>query len=502
MSEPVADGAGRRARVRLRLGARSQLAGLDRRTLGFGDVVAQSVAVMAPCAAAATIPMLVSQSGGPLVWSVIGAAVLSALVAVTLGAFASRMAAPGALYTYVAKGLGSTSGLITAAAMVLGYGALGVLMLSQMSWYGLRLIGVDDPGPAQICVAATALAVLCAVLLIRGIRFSARVGLVVESVAVVVLLAVVVALLVRTSPHSSLSAMVAGPDRMTDLFSGVAIAVCGLVGFESAATLSVEARRPLRTVPRAMRVSLGIGVVVVVLATAAQAGNPSVLEAIAGLGSGDLGVLTRELGVGWVTPIVYIGVCASILACMLASTTALTRTLLSLSREGVVPAPLGRTHPRYKTPVVGVVVSVALIAAVVVVSIFAGASANSVRGSMASAPAIAFLVAYALVCVAAPVFLYRTGELQPRIVVAAALGSVGIVTILVVFIVTNIGGAWWPGILAAVAWLVIAALGCVVLRVVRPELLARVGIHETPTRSEVWSGHLDTDDIAVVGPTR
>ena len=88
-----------RVRARLRLGARTQLVGLDRRSLGFTDVVAQSVAVMAPCAAAATIPMLLGQANAPLVWCVVTATVLCALVASTLGVFASRVVAPGALYT-------------------------------------------------------------------------------------------------------------------------------------------------------------------------------------------------------------------------------------------------------------------------------------------------------------------------------------------------------------------------------------------------------------------
>ena len=151
-------------------------------------------------------------------------------------------------------------------------------------------------------------------------------------------------------------------------------------------------------------------------------------------------MLTESIGASWVAPLVNLGVCASFLACALASTTALTRTLLSLARESVLPSRLGYTHPRFKTPVVGVVVSLLVMVAVIVISLAAGASESSMRGSMAAAPAIGFMVAYVLVCVAAPAFLRKTGELQRRTTVIAGLAAVGFGGILVVFVATNIGG--------------------------------------------------------------
>lgn len=124
------------------------------------------------------------------------------------------------------------------------------------------------------------------------------------------------------------------------------------------------------------------------------------------------------------------------------------------------------------------------------------------RGSMASAPAIGFMVAYILVCIAAPVFAHRTGELQKRTAVVACLAALGFGGILVVFVATNISGQWAPGIIGALSWLVVAAVGYLALRRLRPPVTARIGIHETPMRSEVFSGHVDSDAILSGGPPR
>ena len=96
--------------------ATSPLDGLERRSVGFADVLAQSVAAVAPTAAATTVILLVAgASGGGTVWAVAVATVLALLVARTVNQFANRLAATGSLYTYVARGLGAGAALATGA---------------------------------------------------------------------------------------------------------------------------------------------------------------------------------------------------------------------------------------------------------------------------------------------------------------------------------------------------------------------------------------------------
>lgn len=479
----------RRPRRGLVLGARNRLSGLDRRSLHQTDVVAQSVAVMAPCAAGATIPMLIVESGSALLWGVLSAIALSALVAITLGEFASRLAAPGALYTYAAKGLGPVGGVITAVAMVLGYGALGVFAFSQTAFFLLRLFGVRDPTPVQLGVAIVAIGVAAGATMIRGIRLSARVGLITEAVAVAVMLGVIGLLLVRHVGELDPSAVIAPPGSAAKYCVGVALATCGLIGFESAATLSVEAQRPLRTVPAAIRISLLIGSLVVLIATVAQALGVSVLTAVAALSDGSFDTLAQAAGVRWVVPVVELGITASFLACAMATTTALARTLMSLARENLIPSRFGHTHPRFRTPAFGIGASIVVMLIVAGLATLSGASADTLRGSMAAAPSVGFIVAYVTVCVAAPFFLRQTSELRLRSLVMSAVAAAAFGAVLVVFVIASIHTERGPGVVAALAWFVLCAVIAVVLARRRPRALAGIGIHETPIRGDVWSGH-------------
>ena len=160
-----------------------------------------------------------------------------------------------------------------------------------------------------MCLAVAGIAAAMAVLLIRGVRVSARVGLIIEAVAVAGLLTLVGVLVARNWDHMSVRSAVAVPTGWSHYLAGVAVATCGIIGFESAATLSVEAKRPLRTIPRAINASLLLGAVVVLIATLAQAGGATVLDGISALGEGNVDVLTESIGASWVAPLVNL-VCA------------------------------------------------------------------------------------------------------------------------------------------------------------------------------------------------
>ncbi|WP_299572167.1 APC family permease [uncultured Williamsia sp.] len=470
-------------------GARSRLAGLDRRSLGRADVAAQSVAVMAPCAAGATVPLLIAESGAALVGSIVVAVLLAGLVSRVLTEFASRLTAPGALYTYAAKGLGATAGFATAAAMILGYGALAMFTLTESAAYLLRVVGVDRPSAAIVVTTIVLVGAGSTVVLLRGIRASARVGLVVELAAVAILLVVAIVVMAAVPGGVDLTQLTATPTGLGDFATGVALATCALIGFESAASLSVEARAPLRSVPSAIRGSLVFGaVVVLVVAVAQDVGRASASSSV---GDGNIDVLLGRVGGAWFAPVVDVGIVASFLACTLASVTALARLLLSLSREGLLPPGIGSTHVRFKTPVVAIASAMAVIVAVPAIATVCGAGLRSMTGSLAAAPVIGFIASYVIVSVAAPVFLYRLGELRVRTVTVAAAAAVSFGVVGIVFVAAIMGTDWGLGAIGALLWFLAAAVTYVVVRTRHPDRLRGIGLHDTPTRADLWSGHAD-----------
>jgi amino acid transporter len=58
-------------------------------------------------------------------------------------------------------------------------------------------------------------------------------------------------------------------------------------------------------------------------------------------------------GTGWI--LIFLAICNSIAANSNAAVNAATRVFYSLSRNGLAPAPLARTHPQFKTPHVAII---------------------------------------------------------------------------------------------------------------------------------------------------
>ncbi len=100
--------------------------------------------------------------------------------------------------------------------------------------------------------------------------------------ALIVVLLVV--LLTRIGPVDP-AALLPSPAADTPLGvgAGALIALTAYVGFESAATLGVEARTPLRTIPRAVRATVVISLLLYLLAAAAQVAGFAALRRECGM---------------------------------------------------------------------------------------------------------------------------------------------------------------------------------------------------------------------------
>ena len=461
-------------------GARSPLEGLDRRSVGFFDVLAQSVAAVAPAAAATTVVLLVAGiSPSATVLSIVLAGVLSLLVARTISQFARRLAAAGSTYTYTARGLGPGAGLASGAAILVGYGAIAMFALLGGAYYVTFLLESAWPavgGPGTLAAVLAAEAALVAVVLVRGIRLSSRIALVVEVLSVAVIAVLLVVLLIRI-----------GPIDPAALAAGSVIALTAFVGFESASTLGVEARAPLRNVPRAIVWTVLLSGGLYVLAAVAQVAGFDAMGASLAASASPINELASAYGLGGWGVVADIGIAASFIACAIGSTTALTRVLFTMGRDRVLPSPAGRAHPRFGTPIGAVALAFPLIAGVPFLLLLSGVD---VRGAMHATIAVGgagYIVAYILVCIAAPVFLRRIGELTVGSAITATVSAVVLTGALVTFFVVDAAGgsvAVWV-VLAVGALAAIAVL--VRLRRGTPSL-ARVGSYDEPVASEVLGG--------------
>ena len=468
------------------LRSRSPVAGLRRRSLRPPGVFAQSVATTAPAGAMASTPLLViAAAGNGALWSFAIAAVLVGLVAACITVFARRMAAAGGLYSFTAQGLGPGGAYACAVAMVVGYGMLVAVTFAGASWYGgalvARLAGGSDALAAGAGVAlVVVLAVTVAVCAVRGVRLAGRVMLVIEAVSIGLILVVLVALALTTAPGTPAPVAPAGPEGLGlgGIAVGVLPALAAFIGFDSAASLGVEARRPFASIPRAITATAAVAAVLYLVATLVQLATPG------GAGratSPTSGVPATVGDLSWASVLMDVGIVASFGACALAALNTLVRVLFSLAREGVAPAALGRTHRRHLTPAVAVWVTVPVPAAVVVVGTAAGVAPATVFGGLVAVATLGFLAAYLLVCLAAPRFLARIGELTGGVVVVSVLASAALVATVVVVVVHASTGL----LITLAGLLVLGVGGWFVLRRRRGPALQAMGVYDETTTADV-----------------
>lgn len=472
-------------------GARSPLDGLDRRSVSFADVLAQSVAAVAPSAAATTVVVLVAGVAGvATVPAMLTAGLLALMVASTINQFTKRMAAAGSLYTFVSKGLGSGAALAAGAAIVIGYGFIAVFALLGGAHYLTMLIRGLWPefggvwGVAAVLVAEVAVLTL---VLVRGIRVSSRVALVVELVSVVIIVVLLVVLLVQIGPVDVSAVVPTEGFSIAGFAAGAVLALTALVGFESAATLGVEARAPLRNIPRAIVATVLFSGGLYLLAAYTQVAGFHSLGRELGDGDSPINVLASAYGVAELGILIDLGIAASFLACAIASTTALTRVLFSLGRDGIAPRALGSVHPRYRTPIGAIRVAVPIVAIAPIAAVLAGVGVWEAMEAVIAVSAAGYIGAYVLVCVAAPVFLHRIGELTVRTGLVAITSALVLAAGLVAYLVF-VGVEGNPGAPLALIVAVAAAL-IVAWRRRRGEAsLAGIGAYDEPVASEVLGG--------------
>jgi amino acid transporter len=463
----------------LRLRRRSPVHGLDRRNLGPLEVLVQSVSSAAPAAAMATVPAIVAATAGSAtVWSFVLATVLALLVAVCIGQFTRRMAAAGSLYSLTAKGLGPGAAFASCAALLVGYAVLVMAALTGAAIYLdalLERLGWRAP-PVVGGAVVVLIAVLSGALVLRGVRLSARTVLAVEALSIALMIGIFAVLLgggPAPSPAPTAGAGLGG------VAAGVLPALGAFIGFEAATTLGVEARRPFVAVPRAV---FGTAAVVGLLSIFAAHTQVSRFgEALGGSPEPVLALATAG-GAPWLAIVLDLGIATSFLACTVATTNALIRVLFSMGRDGIAPRLLGRTHPRYRTPHVAIAAALPVVGAVPAVLLAAGVPGPAALTGLLAVATAGYLVGYLLVCLAAPLFLRRIGELTAAPVVVTALTVPALALVCGAFVVSALGGAV-PVALTALLAAALAWYGW--LRVRRPDQLAGIGVYDETSAADV-----------------
>ena len=463
---------------------------MQRAQLSFAQVLGQSVSAVAPSAVMVTLPALVMPAAGGWTLAVfVVTALLMAAVGYCVGQFATRMVAVSGLYSYTVKGLGPVAGIAAGWSLVIGYAAAAMASSVGAANYLAALLGrLGVPsGLTTITVVAVVVGAVALTLMIRGIRLSARISLTVEVFAIVVAAVVLII---------AFGGSIAGGHDPPDASDGqshsalgfaLLLAITSFVGFESAGTVAREARRPFVTVPRAIRwtpIALGV---LYVFAAAMQ----STQTIRAGIGSVPI-VLTLPASAGAgstaLSIVMELGITASWFACIIGSTTALSRTLFAMGREGVVPESVGSTNRRFHTPHVALLVAMPVIVVVPLVYLWVSGSSRDALIGLLAVSAHGYVGAYLLVCLATPAFLRRIGELT-RLPLVIGVATAAVMIAIIGWAALTLESPVWIAT-AVYAGLLAAGFAMFAIRLRRvPGLTDRVGVFDETVAGDVLADY-------------
>ncbi len=416
--------------------SRKHASGLRQDCLSYTEVLAQSIGNIAPTMVSSVNIALIYSTAGNGTWlTFLIATVGLVFVSLCIKQFASRSASTGALYTYIAKGLGSTSGVISGWALVLAYVFTAMAMLGSFSLY-MNLVLHEF----SMQIFPIVLYAICAGLTwyyaYSDIQLSAVLMLILEisSVFLIVILAAIV--LFRhgfTLDSAQIALDSVSPDGIR---LGLVLAIFGYVGFESSTTLGVEARNPLKSIPKAVIWSNVFCGLFYMLMSYTQVlafrGYETPLNKV----DGPLSVLAQMAGVELLGVAISVAIVMSGFSCVLASLNAAARICFSLAHHGILHSSVAQAHVENETPHVAINIMGMLIFLVPASMSLFGVSDLDIYGYLATIATYAFLLVYVMVAVAAPIYLSRKRKLRS--------GNLAIAVVAVIFLLIPVIGSVYP----------------------------------------------------------
>lgn len=296
--------------------------------IGLGSMVGAGVfVVFGPAAEAAGSGLLIGLG-------------VAALVAYCNASSSARLAAlypmSGGTYVYGRERLGEFWGYLAGWSFVVGKMASCAAMALTVGLYLL---------PAHAHAVAVASVAALTTVNYRGIQKSALLTRVIVTVVLAVLAGVVATVLLSGRAEPDRVILIGGTPA--GVLQAAGLLFFAFAGYARIATLGEEVRDPARTIPRAIRWSLGI--TLAVYGTVAVTVLAVLGPALAG-SAAPLADAVRAAGALALEPVVRIGAAIAALGSLLSLILGVSRTGLAMARDGHLPPALAAVHPRFGVP--------------------------------------------------------------------------------------------------------------------------------------------------------
>lgn len=326
-------------------------AGLERR-LGLGGAVAIGLSASLGTGAFAGLALAVGLSRSLWPLAIAGAAALALASGLSAGRLAAAHPTSGGTYEQASRLLNPTLGRFAGWLFLLA--KIASVAAAAHAIAGGLLAGAElDRTPLRAVLSAL-IASLAAALVAGGLRRSTAAILLLLALAAASLLGFVATLAPREAP----ALPAASPAEWRALPEAIALSFVAFAGFGRLATLGEEVRRPARTIPIAiaLSVAIGAGLYAAVFATALAATTPGQLLALLERTGSPLVAIAEHGGQRTLAVALVIGGLAAMGGVILNLLLGMSRVVLAMARRGDLPEALGRVaagSPRRAVAVVG-----------------------------------------------------------------------------------------------------------------------------------------------------
>ncbi|WP_100487256.1 APC family permease [Sporolactobacillus pectinivorans] len=330
---------------------------LKKNQLNFLEVIALSIAILAPTFASSMNFGLIASSASYSVSLVFIISVIALLlVSVAFVKFGKEFVSAGSAYTYVEAGLGNKFGAISGWALLLTYAGYTSGCSSAFGYlfsdFIRQLTGINIP---WVIFALLSL-LLIWYITYYDIKVSTRIMLFIEIFSVLLVLGIAIVVLIRVGTTTGLSAApfkFSNGSSLNGIGAGMVAAILSFAGFEGAASLGEESRNPKKYIPVAILSTVIFAGVIYIFVSFAEINGFGVtsagLKAFTSSGSTIVELSNKYAGAVF-TVIITFAISISAFSTALGSSTASSRALYQLAKDGKVPSLFGKVHEKHNTP--------------------------------------------------------------------------------------------------------------------------------------------------------
>ncbi|MFF8827963.1 amino acid permease [Streptomyces sp. NPDC015131] len=330
-----------------------------KRSMGLFQLVCFGVGAIVGTGIFVGLSDSVAEAGPAVVVSFVLAAITCVFTAFSFAELGSAIPVSGSSYSFAYATLGERVAFLVGWCLLLEYGVsvsavavgwgqyLNELLDSLVGWQLPEALAGPPGDGGVVNIPAVVVIGLAAVLLVRGVRESARATAVMAVVKILVLV-LFCAIAFRAYQADNLTPFVT--HGLAGVTSGASVAFFSYIGFDAITTAGEEVKNPRKNVPLAIMICIGIVTLLYCLVAVAAIGALSadeVADQPAALSLIVDRVTDSAVGGG----VIAFGAVVAIASVVLAVMYGQTRILMSMSRDGLVPRVFEKVSPKTSTPV-------------------------------------------------------------------------------------------------------------------------------------------------------